>query len=121
MLRIDLNITEACPAGTNLAETTVIREWEEKVSNGTIKTRQEREGTYVRGLPLGDDSAPVPAPIDLKVRDVVWVNADRDDRVALEVVRGGKTVWTNEARKTAEDKRVADKREALELRRKLVR
>jgi hypothetical protein len=118
MLRIDLHIVEACPAGTNLAETT-FTERPEQVSSGKIVMRRDYESVYIKGLPLGDDSGPVLAPIDLKVKDIVYVSADKDDRVPLEVVRNGKTIWVNDLRKAAEDARIADKREALELRRKL--
>ncbi len=108
MLLITVKITEACPKGADIAELVEVDKRVVELSNGAKERRPVWGAVYTHGLPLGENMATVPAPIDLKVADEVRVVAElledadsngdiHKSREVYDVKRKGEIVWKNEA------------------------
>jgi hypothetical protein len=109
MLLIDCTITEAAPKDTNLAEIVEIEKVRVQLASGGHEMRPVYGGVYVRGLPFGEQSPPVLAPVDLSAGDKLRVIADVETRAVWDVTRKGKVIWENKAVKDREDAAAAEK------------
>ena len=123
MLLIDAEIQEHAPQGTNLAEIMEIEKVRVQLASGGHESRPVYGGVYVRGLPFGDQSPPVPAPIDLNAGDRLRVIADVDRRAVWDVQRRVKgkwdVVWKNDAAQAAEQAKASEKAAVSDARAKL--
>ena len=109
MLLLDAVITEACPKDTNLAEIVEIDKQRVQLASGGHEMRPVYGGVVVRGLPFGEQSPPVLAPIDLAPGDKLRVIADVETRAVWDVTRKGKVIWENKALKDRDEAAAAEK------------
>lgn len=109
MLLIECKITEACKTGDDFAEVTQVDTHVVELSNGQKERRPIWGSVRMRGLPLGETPGSLPAPVDLRVGDVVRVVDNFPARLLWDVQRGGKAIWSNDALKAEYDAKASDK------------
>jgi len=95
MLLVEVDITANCPKGANVAELRVAHIERVRLSNNQLVDKNVMAAVYTQGMPLGEGGQPVEAPIDLKVGDLVRVQAapPQEPREVFDVTRNGKVIW----------------------------
>ena len=109
MLIIEADMMKACKAGANVAEVKQIKTRTVDLSNGQKEQRPVWGSVYLDGLPLGESSPEIKAPIALETGDTIKVVDDFPDRILFEVVRDGKVVWAEKVLHEEQAQREADK------------